>query len=464
MKLNCWVEIQMAVVTLVYPYFHPHADSSIFRFPPLGLGYIAAYLKQKGISVEIVDCTFIKQEEALRKIIDSKPKIIGIQSMYSMKEKSLELAKVLRAHCELLVAGGALPTTEPETFLENFDIAVVGEGEQTMLEIVNQFKIGGDYSQVKGIVYRGKETGQIKKTPPRDLKQDLNTFPNPSRELFNNNAYKKYYSKKFGYTTTAIMSSRGCPFSCDFCSKPVFGNTFRARVASNVADEIEEVISLGYSRIWFADDCFTLDRERLIGICDEIINRGLKIGWECLSRVDTLDPESVDKMKQAGCLRMFFGIESGNDSVLALMKKQITTKQVLKALFLCNDGGIKAGAFFIVGYPGENDKTVLETIKFASSLPLDYLSFTLPYPIPGTPLYERLNGELISDEWEEPKNINLVKHKLLFNSGLSERKLKFAIIKGMIQFYIRKHLGKNGYKLLGAPFENLTDTLYNQVH
>jgi anaerobic magnesium-protoporphyrin IX monomethyl ester cyclase len=454
----------MTILTLVYPYFHPRSDTSIFRFPPLGLGYIAANLKQKGISVEIIDCTFMTQKEALKKIIASKPKIIGIQSMYSMKEKSLELAKVLRAHCELLVAGGALPTTEPEAFLENFDVAVIGEGEQTMLELVNQFMNGGDFSQVKGIAYREKDTGQIKRTPPRGLNSNLNSFPKPSRELFDNDSYKRFYSKKFGYTTTAIMTSRGCPFSCDFCSKPVFGNEFRARASSNVADEIEEVISLGYSRIWFADDCFTLDRNRLLGICDEIINRGLKIGWECLSRVDTLDPETVDKMKRAGCLRMFFGIESGNDFVLSLMKKQITTTQVRKALTLCKNSGIKAGAFFIIGYPGENNKTVLETIKFASSLPLDYLSFTLPYPIPGTPLYERLNGEMISDEWEEPKNLNLVKHKLLFDSGLSEGKLKFAIIKGMIQFYIRKYLGKNGYKMLGTPFEHLTDTLYNILH
>ena len=376
----------------------------------------------------------------------------------------MKLAQLLKAHCELLVAGGALPTTEPESFLENFDLAVVGEGEQTMLEIVNQFKLGCDFSQIKGIVYREKETGQIKKTLPRGLNKDLNTFPNPLRELFDNQSYKKYYSRKFGYTTTAIMSSRGCPFSCDFCSKPVFGNDFRARAASNVVDEMEEVISLGYSRIWFADDCFTLDRERLISICDEIITRRLKIGWECLSRVDTLDSETVHKMKQAGCLRMFFGVESGNDSILGLMKKQITTKQVREALFLCKNNGIKAGAFFIVGYPGENDKTVLETIKFASALPLDYLSFTLPYPIPGTPLYERLSGELLSDEWQEPKNFNLVKHKLLFGSGLSERKLKFAIIKGMVQFYIRKHLGKNGYKFLGTPFEKLTNTIYDLIN
>jgi anaerobic magnesium-protoporphyrin IX monomethyl ester cyclase len=143
------------------------------------------------------------------------------------------------------------------------------------------------------------------------------------------------------------------------------------------------------------------------------------------------------------------------------MKKQITTRQACEALTLCKNSGVKTGGFFIVGYPGENDKTVLETIKFASSLPLDYLSFTLPYPIPGTPLYERLNGELISDEWEEPKNVKLVKHKLLFDSKLSESKLKFAIIKGMVQFYIRKYTGKNGYRLLGAPFEILTNEVYN---
>lgn len=454
----------MTTLTLVYPYFHPRIDTSMFRFPPLGLGYIAAYLKQNGISVEIVDCTFMTQEESIRKIISSKPRIIGIQSMYSMKEKSIELAGLLRDHCELLVVGGALPTTDPESFLGAFDIAVVGEGEQTVLELVNQFVNGGDFSVVKGIVYREKSSGKIKRTSHRGLSADLNSFPNPSRELFDNEAYKKFYSKKFGYSTTAIMTSRGCPFSCDFCSKPVFGSDFRARSASKVVDEIEEVISLGYSRVWFADDCFTLDRNRLHGICDEIIRRGLKIDWECLSRVDTLNSETVALMKLAGCVRMFFGVESGNDSILALMKKQITTKQVIEALRLCEINGIKAGAFFIVGYPGENDKTVLQTIKFASSLPLDYLSFTMPYPIPGTPLFERLVGDMVFDEWAEPKNLNLVKHKLLFASNLSERKLKFAIVKGMAQFYFQKYLGRNGYKLIGRPFESVTDSIYNLLH
>ncbi len=453
----------MTTVTLVYPYFHPHTDTSIFRFPPLGLGYIAAYLRQHGFSVEVVDCTFLSQNEVLRKVIASKPRIIGIQSMYSMRDKSLELARLLRDHCELLVAGGALPTTQPNAFLKDFDVVVIGEGEQTMLEIVTLFESGRPLSEIKGIIYKDESTGQVKRTSPRGLVDNLDVLPPPSRDLFDNEAYKRYYSSRFGYKTTAIMTSRGCPFECDFCSRPVFGNNFRARTATKVVDEIEEVISLGYNRIWIADDCFTLDPKRLIEVCDEIIKRGLRIGWECLSRVDTLNLEIAEKMKRAGCIRMFFGIESGNDSILKIMKKQITTKQAYAAVQLCKKMKIKAGAFFIVGYPGENDKTILDTVKFASSLPLDYLSFTLPYPIPGTPLFQKLSGELVFEEWEEPKNVQIIKHRLLFDSQVTEFKLKFAIIKGMIQFYVRKYLGEKGYLLIGEPFEVVTDAVYNKM-
>ncbi len=179
--------------------------------------------------------------------------------------------------------------------------------------------------------------------------------------------------------------------------------------------------------------------------------------------MDTLDSETADKMRQAGCVRMFFGIESGNDSVLKLMKKQITTKQAQEAMHLCKAKGIRAGAFFILGYPGENDQTILNTVKFASSLPLDYLSFTLPYPIPGTPLFERVSSEVVSREWEEPRNLQFIKHRLLFASQVTELKLKFAIVKGMIQSYTRKYLGTQGYAVVGKPFEALTDAIYNRM-
>ena len=214
--------------------------------------------------------------------------------------------------------------------------------------------------------------------------------------------------------------------------------------------KLKRLRALGYDRVWFADDCFTLNRNHLLDVCDEIAQRGLDVGWECLSRVDTMDAQVAEGMKRAGCIGVFFGIESGNDSVLSLMKKRITTTQAQRAVYAAKAAGLKVGAFFIVGYPGESNKTVLDTVRFASGLPLDYLSFTLPYPIPGTPLYERVKDHGVSiEDWEEPKNYRLIRHKLLYASGFSEGKLKFAIGKAQAQFYGRRYLGKIGLWCVG---------------
>ena len=449
-------------MTLVYPYFRPSGDNSIFRFPPLGLGYIAAYLEQHNVSVALVDCTYLSKREALERIKQTNPKMIGIYSMFSMKNQALQLAKLFRGSTELLIAGGPLPTSNPEQFLEDFDIVAIGEGEETMLDLVNAVNAADDLSTVKGIVYR-TEAGEANYPPPRGLIQNLDSIPFPSRKLFDNQTYKDYYRKNFGYTTTSIMTSRGCPFNCDFCSRPVFGNQFRIRSATNIVDEIESVQDLGYERVWFADDCFTLNRRRLLTICDEIIKRHIRIGWECLSRVDTIDDEIVCKMKEAGCIRVYFGIESGNNRILALMQKQITTRQARQGVIAAKQAGIQVGAFFIVGYPTETSQTILDTIKFASSLPLDYLSFTLPYPIPGTPLHERVKDRMIVNDWEEPKSRHLIKHKLLYHSAFSEAKLKFAILKATVQFELRKRMAARNYELLFAPFERLTDIIFKYM-
>ena len=450
----------MAKVTLVYPYFQPSNDNSIFRFPPLGLGYIASSLKAQGTPVELVDCTFLTHEEAVEKVKRSNPQIIGIYSMFSMKKSSLEMAQLLRDNCDLLVVGGPLPTLDPTDFLGFFDVAVIGEGEESMVELADCMEKNAGFSAVKGIAY--KQGGKLKFTSSRDFVQNLDDLPFPSRELFNNEAYKKYYSKKFGYTITPMITSRGCPFSCDFCSRPVFGNDFRTRSPANIVDEVEAIVPFGYDRVWFADDCFTLNRNHVINVCDEMIRRGVDVDWECLSRVDTMNREVALKMKRSGCVRVFFGIESGNNEVLSLMKKQITVEQARKAVYNAKDAGMQAGAFFILGYPGESDGTVLDTVRFASGLPLDYLSFTLPYPIPGTPLYERVkgNGGVVVDDWEEPKNWSLIRHKLLYGSSFSEAKLKFAIGKAHLQFYGRRYLGKKGYDIMGLPFERLTDIAF----
>lgn len=451
----------MTTVTLVYPYFRPEHDNSIFRLPPLGLGYIVSYLRRHNISANLVDCTFLSEKEALNKIRESKPEIIGIYSMFSMKHPALRMTKRLKGTCDLLVAGGPLPTLCPEDFLEDFDVVAVGEGEETMRELVDAVENGHSLSTVNGIVYKGQKSDcDVVSTLPRELIEDLDTLPFPARDNFDNEAYKRHYFKKSGYTITSLITSRGCPFHCDFCSRAVFGNKFRTRSPENIVDEMETVDKLDYDRIWFSDDCFTLNRKRLLSICDEIIRRRLEIDWECLSRVDSVDEETAVKMKEAGCVRVFFGLESGNDSILALMNKQTSVIQGKRAVLTFKGAGIEVGAFFIVGYPGETDRTVLDTLRFASSLPLDYLSFTMPYPIPGTPLYERLRDKMKCDDLEQPKHLSFTEQKLIYQSSFSEAKLKFAILKGTAQFKVRKMMGNEAYRLFGAPFETVTDLAF----
>jgi len=457
----------MAVkVALVYPFFHPANDNSIFRFPPLGLGYIAAALERQGVEVELVDCTFLKPQQAIERIVNAKPQVVGFYCMFSMKKTTLELAQNLRAQLPkdcMFVVGGPLPSWAPEAFLDVFDAVAVGEGEQTMLELTQCLSDGRALSNVKGLVYRNGEG--IVTTPARPFIEDLDSLAFPTRERFDNDAYMRYYKKGFGYTTTSMITSRGCPFSCDFCSRPIFGADMRTRSVGNIVDEVEAIACLGYERVWFADDCFTLNNRHLTAVCEELTRRRLDVGWECLSRVDTMDAEVALAMKRSGCIRVFFGIESGNDAVLGLMNKRITTTQAKRAVLVAKAAGLKVGAFFIVGYPGESDKTVLDTVRFASGLPLDYVSFTLPYPIPGTPLYERVKGDGVSiDDWEEPKNYRLIRHKLLYASGFSESKLKFAIIKAQGQFYGRKILKNRAYNVLGEPFERVTDYAFKCMH
>jgi len=448
----------MTTVTLVYPFFRPKPDRSIFRFPPLGLGYIVSYLRQHGVSANLVDCTFLTEKEAIEQVRKSRPQIVGIYSMFSMKAPALRMAKLLRSDCQMLAVGGPLPTLCAEDFLNGFDVVGLGEGEATVLELVEAVEGHRSLSTVKGIAYKNAgDENHVIRTPVRDTVQDLDSLSFPARDQFDNGAYRQHYKERFGYTTTSVITSRGCPFACDFCSRAVFGREFRTRSAVNTVDEMESVRALGYERIFFSDDCFTLDKKRLLSICDEIVSSRLDAGWECLSRVDTVDQQTALSMKKAGCVRVFFGLESGNDAVLALMNKQTTTREAGRAVLTMKAAGIQVGAFFIVGYPGETDKTVLDTLRFASSLPLDYLSFSVPYPIPGTPLYDRVKNNIAFDDLDQPKHLSVTDHKLIYRSSFSEAKLKLAIVKGSAQSQLRKTLGDRGYGLLGVPLERLTD-------
>ncbi len=448
----------MTQVLLIYPYFKPRYDRSSFRFPPLGLGYLASSLQSCGYQPQLLDCTFLDREEAWQKARESKADVVGIYSMVSMLEDSLTFARLMRDRCDLLVAGGPLPSCSPATFLHDFDLVVVGEGEQTILEIVKAYEAGLDFSSIKGLEYRHQ--GVTIQTPKRELQLDLDKIPFPARELFQNQKYIDHGKRRFGHSATTVITTRGCPFSCEFCSNAVFGATYRERSPGNVLSEVEEALALGYDRIHFADDVFTLNRKRLLQICEEIRVRGMEFKWECLARVDSIDEATTNAMKKAGCDRIFFGIESGDESILKLMNKKILLDQARRAVEAARGAGLKTGAFFILCYPGETDETVLKTIRFATSLPLDYLSFTMPYPLPGTRLSERIKSKVAND-WKGQSSL-LSDHSLIFKSEFSEAKMRFAILKGQIQFAFQKRSDSPLY-LAKKPFEMITDILFKVI-
>jgi radical SAM superfamily enzyme YgiQ (UPF0313 family) len=451
----------MTSVLLIYPFFKPRRDRSVFRFPPLGVGYIAAGLQKAGHDVHLVDCTFLDKKEALRKALAVKAEVVGIYCMVTLVDECFWFAQHLHPHSRLLVVGGPLPTCDPEPFLEYFDVVVRGEGEQTMQELLSAYEEKSELADVAGIVYRKKNDQLIKDqviyTTGREFARELDRVPFPARELLPNDSYIRYGRKKYGYSITTVMSTRGCPFRCEFCSNVVFGGSYRERSPQNVVDEIDEVLALGYDRISFADDVFTMKKERVIGVCREIKRRGLDFTWECLGRVDALDYPTALEMKEAGCTRIFFGIESGDDQILKLMNKKITTEEAGQAVDAAHRAGLQVGAFFIICYPGDTDDTVLETLHFATSLPLDYLGLSMPYPLPGTDLYKRTKDRIIR-EWH-PDDSLFGSHVLIFDADFSELKMWFGIMKGHAQFGIKRKMGKLAPLFLNL-FEKTTDAIF----
>jgi anaerobic magnesium-protoporphyrin IX monomethyl ester cyclase len=246
------------------------------------------------------------------------------------------------------------------------------------------------------------------------------------------------------------MASRGCPFRCDFCHKPVFGDLYRHRPPESVVAEMREIAELGYDHVWMSDDLFTLHYSRTMELCRHIEEAALPLSWECLSRVTRVDEDLFRQMRRAGCKRVFFGIESGDESVLREMRKGITTDESRQAVEACVRSGIKAGGFFMVGYLGETHESLARTVRFSSRLPLDYVSYTIAYPLPGTRFHERVRDRRLRGEWHRVRD-----NRLLFNTDFSQLKLRFAILKGAVQHRLRRHR----LHPLATLFEWATDPL-----
>lgn len=429
-------------VTLIYPYFRSK-DPVEKLFPPLGIAYLASQLKEIGISVTVADCTFEIPDEVIDRIAKSRPAIIGISIMVTMSRNAFDLLTRLRERLPgtLFIAGGPLPTVYPAMFVEKFDAVFCGEGDLIFPRFCHDyFSYGRSPKDVKTLdpgLYPGlfiSNNGKVQSSPaihhPSEI---LDRLPLPDRSGFDHQQYQAVMDKNTGLKQTTLIVTRGCPFSCDFCSKPVWGDLFRKPSLEKVFLEIDEILALGYTGLWIADDCFTLDREYLTAFCHEMIRRDVPIRWTCLSRVDRLTPELVDLMKRGGCIRVYLGLESGSNETLSLMNKRVTVEQGIRAVHLFSQAGIGTAGFFMVGYPGETIDSIEKTFDLVLSLPLDEAWFTIPLPLPGTPLFARVARLSSWEDWEVSNQV-----KFVYPSEFDERWLERRINETMEAFRNKK--------------------------
>ena len=415
-------------VVLVYPQRVPQQGRH-WIMPSLGLMYLSASLRRAGYTVRHIDHTFLERREVLEEIDRLQPSVIGIYCMITMQDEALSLAEQVRGKA-LTVVGGPYPSGEPNTFVDQFDIVAVGEGEETIVSIMEHLQ-DRRWEEIPGVVF--KRDGEVITSTARSRSKDMSNLPLPYRGDVPNAQYIAYWRKHWKDATTPLMSTRGCPFRCDFSHKSVFGDLFSARPTESVVEEMREIAGLGYDHIWMSDDLFTLNYKRTMELAKAIEDAHLPLTWECLSRVTHVDQALFEQMHRAGCKRIFFGIESGDERVLKEMKKGITPDQARAAVEACVAAGIKAAGFFMVGYLGETTDSLIRSINFSSSLPLDYVSYTIAYPLPGTGFYERVRERRMRGEWHKVRH-----NRLLFNTDFSEGKLRAAILKGAIQHRLNR--------------------------
>lgn len=361
-------------------------------FPPIGLGYIAAVLKQDGHNVRIMDAAAYSLKKIERLIQDANPQIVGLTCWTVERGQTFKVAKLIKESVPRakIIVGGQHATAFPEHMfkLAHADVVVLGEGERTISELVRCIEEGRDISDVKGIVYQ-KEREAIY-TAPRELIEDLDKVPFPMYDDFELNKYGGLPERKT--LTTAIVSSRGCPYNCIFCSSAVFWKKrWRPRSSENVLAEVEWLYEDYNVRSFiFFDDFFFLNKDRAIEICKGIIDRKLEVDWVAEGRVNLVDSELLKWMKEAGCYRIDYGVESGSPKILKNINKKISIEQIKNAFDLTHEFGIKPVAYLMVGNPGETVETIGETLQLMQQIKPHYTNTGgILWILPNTEIYER---------------------------------------------------------------------------
>lgn len=413
--------------------------------PPLGLLYIAGYVQTYSppVKIKIIDCLAeqVSYEKLKNEIEIFSPDIVGVTVMSFTLIDSLKVAqltKKINSKIKVVFGGPHVNIYGRETLmLGKIDYIVLGEGEITFNKLINNLNDEDALKNIPGLLFFDKHNNFVHTGLPSLIK-DLDSLPLPARNLIDNNKYSSVLGTSDLVTT--MMTSRGCPYKCLFCDRPHLGKIFRARSAGNVITEINDCLQYGIREFLIYDDTFTIDKPRVMEICDKIIGQKLEIAFDIRARVNTIDEEMLKKLKQANCARIHYGVESGTQKILDTLRKGIIIDQVRRIFKMTKAAGIETLAYFMMGNPGETKDDIEETVKFIKELKPDYVHITATMPFPATDLYSMaLDKKIINhDVWREFANKPVKEFTPpLWEESLSIKELQNYIKKAYRQFYFR---------------------------
>ncbi len=373
----------------------------------LGIAYLAAVLKQEGFDVEVLDCIAEKFDSSRFEMFLSKRKfdVIGISTYtpdWHIVKRNLKMIKHLHPDSAVIIggphvnsmvkAGLGIRLFEDSAF---FDVAVYGEGEKTVVDILRAISDKKSFDNIRGVVWRSSD-GKCHINPPRELIKNIDKIPFPALELLPLAKYRRTPSSYKRAPVRSVLTARGCPFSCIFCDRGAFGASVRRRSIENVMREVDRLVNDFQTkelRIW--DDVFTMHEKFTIEMCNKL--KKYNLVWSCNARVNMITPNMLKAMKAAGCWAVDFGIESGNDHILKVINKKFSSQEASRSIKMVKKAGIEVRAFFILALPEETAETVRDTIKFSLTNDIDYATFYLPQAYPGTKLYKIAKQEKVLD-------------------------------------------------------------------
>ncbi len=399
----------MAEILLTHGYFlgEDEKERAIMKpYPPLGLLYLSAYLKRAGFSVEVFDATFATRGELYGRLSAGPAGVIGVYTNLLTRRSVLDIIHQAKQHGWRVVLGGPEAANYPGEYLRHYaDVVVVGEGEQTLAELLPRLARDGthDLAGVAGIVYLDSD-GQLVQNAARDLIPDLDSLPWPDRGSIDLDRYVSVWREHHGAGSLNLITARGCPYKCRWCSHAVFGFSHRRRSYLDCADELEFLHrTYGLDQVWYADDVFTINHRWLFEYAAELRRRNLKVPFETISRADRmLKDEVLATLAEMGCSRIWIGSESGSQRILDAMQRGVTVEQVRWAVKATQRHGIQVGMFLMWGYPGETIEDVAATVDHVRQCDPDVFFTTLAYPIKNTAYFDAVADRVHLDtDWAE---------------------------------------------------------------